>query len=120
MPPEVEMLLPRLRDPQLTRVLLVTLPEATPVHEAAKLQEDLNRAGIRPYAWVINQSLTPLAVTDPVLRSRQGHEAAYIREVIDRHADRTVLVPWQREVPVGADRLRELAGQPRNLAESVG
>jgi arsenite-transporting ATPase len=120
MPPEVEQLLPRLRDPRLTRVLLVTLPEATPVHEAAKLQEDLNRAGIRPFAWVINQSLTPLAVTDPVLRSRQAHEAMYIREVIDRHADRTVLVPWQRQAPVGADRLRELADRRNTLAETIG
>jgi arsenite-transporting ATPase len=120
MPPEVEQLLPRLRDPRLTRVLLVTLPEATPVHEAAKLQEDLNRAGIRPFAWVINQSLTPLAVADPVLRSRRAHEATYIREVIEHHAGRTVLVPWQREAPVGADRLRELAGQRNTLAENVG
>ena len=71
MPESVRELLPRLRDPEFTRVLIVTLPEATPVHEAASLQRDLLRAGITPFAWVINQSLTPLPVTDPVLKSRK-------------------------------------------------
>ncbi|MCE9532267.1 MAG: arsenical pump-driving ATPase [Planctomycetes bacterium] len=108
MPESVENLLPRLRDPAFTRVLIVTLPEATPVHEAAKLQSDLNRAGISPFAWVINQSLTPLDVTDPVLTSRRDHEARYLREVVDVHASRTALIPWQVEPPVGPNHLREL------------
>lgn len=108
MPESVEKLLPRLRDPDFTRVLIVTLPEATPVHEAASLQQDLVRAGIHPFAWVINQSLTPLAVTDLVLRARQLREAPYIREVTDQEARRVVLVPWQTAPPVGAERLRKL------------
>jgi arsenite/tail-anchored protein-transporting ATPase len=112
MPEAVEMLLPRLRDPDYTRLLIVTLPEATPVHEAAKLQEDLKRAGIAPYAWVINQSLTPLAVTDPLLCSRQIREAAYIREVVDRHAVRTFVIPWQVDPPVGAAGLRAMIAGP--------
>ena len=66
-PDEVRRLLPRLRDPAFTRILLVTLPEATPVHEAAALQRDLERAEIQPFAWVVNQSLSPLPVSDPVL-----------------------------------------------------
>ena len=65
MPESVRELLPRLRDPEFSRVLIVTLPEATPVHEAATLQRELKRAGITPYAWVINQSLAPLTLTDP-------------------------------------------------------
>jgi len=95
-PAEVRELLPRLRDPAYTRVLLVTLAEATPVHEAAALQRDLERAGIRPYAWIVNQSLTPLAVTDPVLRRRRAGEARYLAEV-RRLATRTSLVPWMLE-----------------------
>ena len=83
MPGAVQRLLPRLRDPAFTRVLLVTLPEATPVHEAAGLQADLERAGIRPFGWIINQSLTPLALTNTVLRSRQANEHRYIEEVRD-------------------------------------
>ena len=59
---------------------------------------------------MINQSLTPLHVTDPVLRSRQAQEAGYIREVIEQHAPAVALVPWQIEPPVGAERLREAAG----------
>ena len=55
---EVKKLLPRLRDPNYTKIMIVTLPEATPVQEAADLQKDLERAGITPYAWIINQSLT--------------------------------------------------------------
>jgi arsenite-transporting ATPase len=108
MPESVARLLPRLRDPNFTRVLIVTLPEATPVHEAAKLQEDLARAGIRPFGWVVNQSLSPLLVTDPVLRARQAQEAAYIGEVIEGQAARVALVPWQTELPVGVGGLRTL------------
>jgi len=89
----VRRLLPRLRDPAFTHVLLVTLPEATPIHEAMQLERDLSRADIRPFAWVVNQSLTPLDVKDPVLRSRQAHEARHLRELTD-HAAQIVLEPW--------------------------
>jgi arsenite-transporting ATPase len=108
MPDAVRQLLPRLRDRDFTRVLIVTLPEATPVHEAAALQEDLIRAGIKPYAWVVNQCLTPLAVRDPVLLSRRRQEAAHVREVVDRLAERAVMVPRQTAPPVGAERLLAL------------
>ena len=93
LPTAVHELLPRLRDPEFTRVLIVTLPEATPVHEAAKLQEDLVRARIRPFAWVINQSLSPLAVHDPVLLARRHHEGQYISEVVEELANRTATHP---------------------------
>jgi arsenite/tail-anchored protein-transporting ATPase len=97
-PPEVRALLPRLRDPTFARVLLVTLPEATPVHEARALQRDLARAGIRPFAWVVNQCLTPLTVRDPVLISRRAHEAPWLAEVAGLGLP-AVRVPWlpQRE-----------------------
>jgi len=108
MPEAVEHLLPRLRDPDFTRVVIVTLPEATPVHEAAKLQEDLKRAGIVPFAWVVNQSLAPLAVTDPVLASRRGYESRFLREVADELATRVAVIPWQVEPPIGLVQLREL------------
>ncbi|MCA9679627.1 MAG: hypothetical protein KC464_31635 [Myxococcales bacterium] len=92
-PDEVRRLLPRLRDPAFTRVLLVTLPEATPVHEAAQLQRDLARAEITPFAWVVNQSLVPLAVTDPVLVRRRAAEPRFHDEV-RALASRVVVVPW--------------------------
>ncbi|ENO83603.1 arsenite-transporting ATPase [Thauera linaloolentis 47Lol = DSM 12138] len=57
-----------------TRVLIVTLPEATPVHEAERLQFDLQRAGIRPYGWVINQSLLASGTRHPLLAQRASYE----------------------------------------------
>ncbi len=108
MPEAVVQLLPRLRDPDFTRVLIVTLPEATPVHEAASLQRDLRRAAIEPYAWVINQCLSPLSIHDPLLRERQLHEQTYIREVMEQQSRRTVLIPWQIDPPVGKIGLEHL------------
>jgi arsenite-transporting ATPase len=70
LPEAVRELLPRLRDPAFTRVLMVALPEATPVHEAAALQEDLRRAGLEPFAWLVNQSLQLAGPRDPLLRAR--------------------------------------------------
>jgi arsenite-transporting ATPase len=112
MPETVRELLPRLRDPGFTRVLLVTLPEATPVHEAARLQVDLARAGIRPFAWVINQALTPIETADEVLVRRRSNERAYIDEVTDRLAERVALVPWRPEPPVGSAALSEMVRLP--------
>ena len=110
MPESVVQLLPRLRDPHFSRVLIVTLPEATPVHEAVQLQRDLRRAEIEPYAWIINQSLLPLKVSDHILLARQCHEAQFIREVIVEHAQRTAIIPWQIDLPVGYDAMKRLAG----------
>jgi arsenite-transporting ATPase len=110
MPETVKELLPRLRDPGFTRVLLVTLPEATPVHEAARLQADLARAEIHPFAWVINQALTPVATRDPVLMQRQANEQEYIREVVDQRATRVALIPWQLAPPTGSVGLKRVLG----------
>ncbi len=115
MPESVEKLLPRLRDPDFTRVLVVTLPEATPVLEAARLQQDLRRAEIEPFAWVINQSLVPLAVTDPTLRRRQHHELPFIDEVQSTLATRVALVPWQSEPPTGLSSLQKLVRSNENF-----
>ncbi len=119
MPESVRELLPRLRDPGYSHVLIITLPEATPVHEAASLQRDLLRAGITPYAWVINQSLAPLTLTDPILRSRRLHERPFIQEVSDELAPRTALVPWQADI-VSQAQTTVLEHESRPLAEAVG
>ena len=108
-PEEVLKLLERLRDPAFTRILLVTLPEATPVHEAADLQDDLRRARIEPFAWVINQSLLHSGSCDPLLRGREESERRYLSEVVAKHATRTAWLPWQSEEPTGPDALARLA-----------
>jgi len=110
-PEEVLHLLERLRDPEYTHVFLVSLPEATPVHEAAALQEDLRRAHIEPYAWVINQSLANSGTHDPLLHQRELTEHRYIDEVVNAHAKRSTLLHWQIEEPVGVTALAQLSEQ---------
>ena len=108
-PEAVVHLLDRLRDPSFTRILIVALPEATPVHEAAALQSDLRRARIEPFAWVINQSLVGCGTCDPVLRSREAAEHRYLVEVMEKHARRAAWLPWQAEEPVGPAALGRLS-----------
>ena len=100
----------QLQDPKQTKVILVTLAETTPVLEAAHLQEDLRRAGIEPWAWVINNSVAAARVTSPLLRQRARNELREIDAVATQHAARYALVPLQSEEPVGVQRLLQLAG----------
>ncbi len=109
-PAHVEHLLQRLRDPDRTHVVLVALPEATPVHEAASLQADLARSGITPAAWVLNQSLLAGAPVDPMLRARAGHERRHLQEVAAEHTDRMIVLPRTAQPPVGVEGLRALTG----------
>ncbi|CDK99339.1 Arsenical pump-driving ATPase [Magnetospirillum gryphiswaldense MSR-1 v2] len=94
-PEAVRDLLPRLRDAEYTKTIIVTLAEATPVHEAERLQADLARAGITPFAWVINQSLLASGTTDPVLALRGQYEIPFIQKVTRDLSKRTVLIPWR-------------------------
>jgi arsenite-transporting ATPase len=117
-PSDVSQLLGRLRDPQFTSVLLVTLPEPTPVHEGAALQQDLARAGIRPAAWVVNQSLSATGTTDPTLAARTRHEVRWLREIHAQHA-RVAVVAWQRETPTGPDSLSSLVRGEYHSTDTV-
>lgn len=101
-PEHVLRLLDRLRDPAFTRVIICALPEGTPVHEAAALQKDLRRASIEPFAWVITQSFSPLAVSDPILLARQAQESRYIGEVTGGLGHRVALVPWSPDAALSA------------------
>ena len=115
----VRQLLPRLRDKDFTKILLVALPEATPVHEAARLQEDLRRAGIEPYGWVMNQSFLLAGSRDPVLATRAEREKIYINEVQDHYAKRVEVVAWLAHEPIGAAALLELAKGATKERESI-
>ncbi len=99
----------QLQDPRRTKVLLVTLAETTPVLEAANLQADLRRAGIEPWAWVINNSIAAARPRSPLLQRRARNELGEIEKVITQHARRYAVVPLLKEEPVGVDRLLELA-----------
>ncbi|EEF7216212.1 arsenite efflux transporter ATPase subunit ArsA [Salmonella enterica] len=100
----------QLQDPERTKVLLVTLPETTPVLEAANLQADLERAGIHPWGWIINNSLSIADTRSPLLRLRAQQERPQIESVKLRHASRVALVPVLASEPTGIDKLRQLAG----------
>lgn len=93
--PEVRELLPRLRDSDYTKILLVTLPEATPVHEARGLCKDLQRAGITPYNWIINRSLQPVETTDAFLCAKRTDEHRYLQEVCQSVESKPVLLPLE-------------------------
>jgi arsenite-transporting ATPase len=92
-PTHVSTPLMRLRDPAHTRILIATLPETTPVLEAEALQADLRRAGIEPFAWVINQSLAATHTTDSLLLARAAAELPLIERVRRDLAVRTAIVP---------------------------
>jgi arsenite-transporting ATPase len=98
----------RLQDPDLTRVILVTLPETTPVSEAASLQDDLRRANIEPWAWVVNRTLAGTGTTDPLLRRRIAGETVQIARIRDGLSRRLFSVPFCAEPPVGIARLLAL------------
>jgi arsenite-transporting ATPase len=101
----------RLQDPDYARIILVTLPETTPVSEAAELQQDLRRASIEPYAWVVNRSLLGTSTTDPVLRARMLGEQAQIARIRNGLAKQLYLLPWQGEPPIGIPALTAIAGR---------
>jgi len=108
---EVHYLTPmmQLQDPKQTKVLLVTLAETTPVLEAANLQADLRRAGIEPWAWIINNSIAATVVHSPLLRQRAANELKEIEVVATVHAQRYAVVPLLKEEPIGVERLLELS-----------
>lgn len=112
LPNEVKELLPRIRDPKFTKILIVALAEATPTHEAKALQEDLRRANIEPYGWIINRSFAASNTNDPILLSKGLYELKYIEEITNTLSKNlkggTVLSPWVCEELSGTKALEKL------------
>lgn len=113
----------RLQDPAWSKVLLVTLPETTPIREASDLQDDLRRASVEPFAWIVNRSLAASQTTDPLLVARAAAEARPITEVHDTLAPRTgegvsmCLLPVQFPPPIGKEALLDLIRQTSLVKE---
>ncbi|TWD91638.1 arsenite efflux ATP-binding protein ArsA [Neobacillus bataviensis] len=105
-PESVITLLPRLRNPKETSVVIVTLAEATPVLEASRLQNDLKRADIKPLWWLINQSLYATDTKDPVLNGRAQAEEGWIQKVTTELAERCAIVPLMSEENKGYEQLK--------------
>jgi len=110
LPEAVKTLLPCVRDPNFTKVLIVALPEATPTHEASALQDDLRRADIEPFGWIMNRSFAYSGTQDPVLCAKSKDELLYLNEVLEQHSKRTVISPWCPEELSGANNLKQLIG----------
>ena len=99
----------QMQDPKQTKVLIVTLAETTPVLEAVNLQADLHRAGIEPWAWIINNSVAAATeLRSPLLKQRAKNEVKEIEAVANHHATRYAVVPLLKEEPVGKESLRQL------------
>jgi len=99
----------QLQDPTQTKILIVTLAEKTPVMEAAYLQADLQRAGIEPWAWVINNSIAAATTSSALLHQRALNELVEINAVARQHSKRYAVVPMAKDEPVGVSRLLGLA-----------
>jgi len=106
----------RLQDPTQTKIMIVTLPETTPVLEAAHLQNDLQRAGIEPWGWIINSSLAAAVTHHPLLQKRAYSEQAQITKVRDQLSRRYAVVPMQSVEPVGVEKLKSLCETADNSA----
>lgn len=91
---DLKQLLPKLKDKKHTKILLVTLAEATPTHEAKDLQEDLKRADISPYAWIINKSFSLTNTSNNLLCQKALNEIKYIKEVKENLSSKTLIEPW--------------------------
>lgn len=100
----------RLQDPDQTRVIIVTLPEATPVQEAVDLAADLERAGITPWAWVINQSIAVAGTGHPLLAARAVSERDHI-ERVRAQTERVAMIAMLVDEPTGA-AMEQLTGHP--------
>jgi arsenite-transporting ATPase len=106
----------RLQDPAQTKIMLVTLPETTPVLEAAHLQRDLQRAGIEPWGWIVNSSLAAASTQQPLLLKRARSEREQIARVRDELCQRYAVVAMQAVEPVGVERLKGLCQTADNSA----
>lgn len=109
--PAVSNLLPRLRDANYTSVAIVTLPEATPVFEATRLQEDLQRAGLSVDWWVVNQTFSSIETTSSTLIQKQQAETKWLEEIKSISNNQFVAIPWVKTPPVGTKGLHELKGE---------
>jgi len=101
-----------MQDAAYTKIILVTLPEVTPVSQAAALQEDLRRANIEPYAWVLNKSVLAAGTSDPLLAARLAGERKQMERMTSGLAKRIFTLRWPTVPPIGFAELSKLVVKP--------
>ncbi len=109
----------RLQDAGYTKIILVTLPEVTPVSQAAALQDDLRRARIEPYAWVLNKSVLAAGTHDPLLQARLAGERKQIKRMSSGLARRLYSLPWLSVPPISLGELSKLVHAPETAAAAA-
>lgn len=105
-PDSVRKLLPRLRSAE-TEVIIVALPEATPVYEALRLEEDLKRAHIATKWWLMNSSLYHTKTTNALLAAKASNEIPWINKIAEHTNGNFALIAWSAD-DIKGDKLREL------------
>lgn len=110
----------RLQDASYTKIVLVTLPEVTPVSQAAALQDDLRRAGVEPYAWVMNKSVLAAGTKDALLAARLAGERKQLDRIVSGLARRLFILPWLTRPPIGSAELSKLVRSPRRTSAEDG
>jgi arsenite-transporting ATPase len=105
-PEAARKLLPRLRNPEETEVIIVTLAETTPVYEAMRLEEDLKRAKILTKWWVINSSLYQTGTSNKLLTAKASNEIEWINKVNAHSKGNFALISWSPEEIKGDKLLR--------------
>lgn len=96
-PQSAKKLLPRLHNADETEVIIVTLPEATPVYESMRLEEDLRRAGINNKWWIINSSLYQTGTTNQLLSAKASNEIEWINKVDTHTNGNFAVIPWKHD-----------------------
>ena len=106
-PESAKKLLPRLRNKEETEVLIITLPEATPVYEAMRLEDDLKRAGIATKWWVVNSSMYRTGTTNTMLAAKASNEIEWINKINIRADGNFALMAWSPD-EIEGEKLKEL------------
>ena len=106
-PESVQKLLPKLQNGDETEVVMVTLPEATPVYESIRLKDDLERAGIARTWWVVNNSMLSSGTTNPMLLARAQNEEVWIDKVTELSNNHYAVIEWKAE-DISGDALRDI------------
>ncbi len=106
-PESAKKLLPRLKNTDETEVIIVTLPEATPVYEALRLEEDLKRADICTNWWVVNSSLYKVNTINKLLSAKASNEIEWINRVLEHSKGRLAVVGWSSD-EIKGEKLNDL------------
>lgn len=93
-PESVRKLLPRLRNKSETECIIVTHAEATPVYEALRLEDDLNRAGLSSNWWVVNATMHMTETQHEVLKAKANGETVWIQKVSEHASGNCAVVSW--------------------------